>query len=126
MRSTNEILCDVKDNIPVSYEEMRMALLVLDSINYFNHSHLRRFCQGGIAAELTLKEFPAEHGDLGISKHEWNALRMDPIQYLGQDHIPGTPEWERFHKIHNNILKKITESPKHMLKSTESSTNIEG
>lgn len=108
MRSTNDILCDVKDNIPVDPEELRMALLVMDSLNFFNHGRLKRFCQGGLAAEMTLKEFPGVCADLGVSKSEYDAMKMDPLEYLGLDHIPGTPEWERFHTIANNILKKVT------------------
>lgn len=107
MRSTIEILCDVKDNVDVDKEELRMALLVLDSINFFNHNHLRRLLKGGVGAEFTANEFPDAYGELGISKHEYNALRMDPLKYLGEDKIPGTEAWERFHKIANNILNIV-------------------
>ena len=107
MRSTIEILCDVKDNVAVDKEELRMALLVLDSINFFNHNHLRRLLKGGVGAELTANEFPDAYGELGISKHEYQALRMDPIKYLGEDHIPGTASWARIHKIANNVLNTV-------------------
>lgn len=107
MRSTIEILSDVKDNIDVDKEELRMALLVLDSINFLNHNHFRRLLKGGVGAELTANEFPDVHGELGISKHEYQALHMDPIQYLGEDHIPGTASWSRIHKIANNILNTV-------------------
>lgn len=109
MRSTNEILADVKDNIDVDKEELRMALLVLDAVNFFNHSHLRRLLQGGIGAELTTKEFPGVCIELGVSKNEYEALKMDPIQYLGPDHIPGTEEWKQFHDVATKIFNKVLE-----------------
>ena len=107
MRSTIEILIDVKDNIDVDKEELRMALLVLDSLSFLNRNHFKRLLKGGIGAELTATEFPDAYGELGISKHEYQALRMDPIQYLGEDYIPGTESWSRIHKIANNILNTV-------------------
>lgn len=107
MRSTIEILSDVKDNADVDKEELRMALLVLDTLIFFNRNHIRRLIKGGVGAELTKNEFPDEHAELGISEHEYNALRMDPIKYLGRDHIPGTPEWESVHRVATKIFNKF-------------------
>ena len=107
MRSTIEILSDVKDNIDVDKEELKLALLVLDSINFFNHNHIRRLLAGGIGAELTVTEFPGSCKDLGISKYEYDAMKMDPFEYLGEDKIPGTESWKYFHDIHTNILNAV-------------------
>lgn len=107
MRSTNDILIDVKDNKDVSKEELKMALLVLDSINFFNHNHLKRLLKGGLGAELTKKEFPDACADLGISKLEFEGLKKDPYEFLGPDHIPGTKEWEVIHKAATNLFNKV-------------------
>lgn len=107
MRCTAEILSDVKENLDVDKEELRLALLVLDSINFFNHGHLKRLLKGGLAADLTKREFPGAHADLGISKTEYDCMKMDPNDYLGPDHIPGTPEWEKFHIIATRIFNKV-------------------
>lgn len=107
MRSTIDILCDVKDNIDVDKEELRIAILVLDEINFFNHNYMRRLLKGGLAAELAAREFSDKGADLGISEAEYKALQMDPIEYLGTDRIPGTPEWEIIHKTAQSILDKI-------------------
>ena len=107
MRSTNDILIDVKDNKDVSKEELKMALLVLDSINFFNHNHLKRLLKGGLGAELTKKEFPDACADLGISKLEFEGLKKDPYEFLGSDHVPGTKEWEVIHKAATNVFNKV-------------------
>ena len=107
MRSTANIIGAIKDCEPVEYEELRLAVLVLDSLLTFKQKHLIRLLKGGYGAELTEKmEYPDAHKDLGISKTEWNALRMDPEKYLGKSHIPGTPEFESHYKISKKILEK--------------------
>ena len=113
MRSTNQILCDVKEGTDVDKEELRMALLVLDSICFFNHTKFRNLLKGGLAADLVVKQsFPEANANLGVPVDEWNALRADPIEYLGPDHIPGTAEYERIHSIAKKMFDKIVQSEK--------------
>lgn len=108
MRCTAEILSDVKDNIDVDKEELRLALLVLDSVNFFNHNRMKRLLAGGIGAKLTEQEFPGPHKDLGISKQEWSALKSDPYKYLTPEFIPGTEEYAKIHNIGLKLLDKLT------------------
>lgn len=107
MRSTNEILIDVKDNKEVSKEELRMALLVLDAINFFNHNHLKRLLKGGLGAEVTKKEFPDAYADLGVSRFEFEGLKKDPYEFLGPNHTPGTEEWKAIHRAATSVLNKV-------------------
>ena len=107
MRSTVDILIDVKNNVDVDKEELKLALLVLDAINFFNHNHIKRLLKGGTAANLTHKDFPGSCKDLGISESELKALNSDPISYLGPDHIPGTLEWNEFHQLSLSLLDKF-------------------
>lgn len=112
MRCTAEILSDVKDGLEVTYEELRLAILVMDSINFFNHRRFQNLLKGGVVAEMEKKQFPGACAQLGISKQEHNALHADPVDYLGPDHIPGTPEYEHMHQLAQKLLYKVLESTK--------------
>ena len=107
MRNTAEIIAAIKDSAPVDPEELRMACLVLDSLLFFAHGNLKRLLTGGIAAEMTKREFPDVHADLGISKSEWEAWRKDPVEWLGAAHIPGTPEYESRYRVSKKIFEKF-------------------
>lgn len=109
MRSTNEILIDVKDNVDVDKEELKMALLVLDAINFFNHRYIRRLFENNYASKLIMnREFPDEaHKQLGVSKSEYLAMKQDPYVYLGPSHTPGTEEYNYIYKIANNVLDHV-------------------
>ena len=108
MRSTNEIIIALKECEPVEYDELRMACLVLNSLLFFSHNNTRRLLNGGIAAEITKKmEFPDAHADLGISKTEYEAMKKDPVKWLGVDNIPGTPEYMERYKISKAIFNKV-------------------
>lgn len=107
MRTTNEIIIAIKEQEPVEYDELKMACLVLNTILFFNHSKFRRLLKGGYAADVTRKmDFPDSHADLGIPKEEWNALRMDPISYLGEDNIPGKPQYDQHYKLSKKLFEK--------------------
>lgn len=108
MRSTNEIIIALKECEPVEYDELRMVCLVLNSLLFFSHDNTRRLLNGGIAAEITKKmEFPDTHADLGISKTEYEAMKKDPVEWLGVDNIPGTPEYMERYKISKAIFNKV-------------------
>ena len=108
MRSTNEIIIAIKENEEVDSEELRMACLVLNSLLFFSHSNIRRLIAGGTGAEVTkLMEFPDSYGELGISKTEWEAMRKDPVEWLGVSNIPGTPEYEAHYRVSKAVYNKI-------------------
>ena len=107
MRSTGEILVALEGNGRPDYEELRLTCLVLKRVLYSCHNDIKRLIKGGTGAELTKRDYPAEHAELGISKQEWKAIRMDPKKYLTPRHIPGTQEWEKGYKISKRIFEKI-------------------
>ena len=108
MRSTNEIIIALKECEHVEYEELRMACLVLNNLLFFSHNNTKRLLKGGTAAEITKKmEFPDAHADLGISKTEYEATRNDPVEWLGANNIPGTPEYMERYKISKAIFNKV-------------------
>lgn len=45
--------------------------------------------------------------NLGLSREYYFAMHADPEKFLSPQHIPGTPEWEEFHKFCQGIGKKF-------------------
>ena len=110
MRQTCEIIADIKDGKDVPYEEMKMALLVLDAIVFQYKNDVKHLLKGGLVAESTKSMWYSDpetsSAEYGISTAYWKAIKSDPISYLGPSHIPGTEEWKRVHSINMKILDK--------------------
>ena len=53
MRAACEIIADIKDNKEVTYEELKLACLVLDFLLFQYKNDVKNLLKGGIAAELT-------------------------------------------------------------------------
>lgn len=116
MRNTCEIIADLKDGIEVPYEELKMACLVYSSIVFFFQKDIAATLKGGISKDLKVQ---MEYSDpktsskaMGTPSWYWKAIKADPMKWLGQEHIPGTPEWEKMHKAHLKILDKFIEKHK--------------
>ena len=113
MRSTCEIVADLKDGKEVQYEELKMACLVQSSIIFFYQQDTKNLLKGGISADLVekmnYKDDKTSSKEMGYPSWYWNAIKKDPLEYLGPNWIPGTPEWERIHaastKIFDNLVK---------------------
>ena len=84
-----------------------MACLVQNSLLFFAHGDIKRLLKGGIAAELTRRDYPGAAADLGISEQEYKAMNMDPLKYLGPANIPGMPEYEAHYRVSKKILEKF-------------------
>lgn len=110
MRSTCKIIADIKDNKEVSYEELRMACLVQSSIIFFYQQDTKSLLKGGISAELTknagYSDPETSSKEMGYPSWYWNAIKMDPAEFLGPRNIPGTEEWKMVRFIHQKIFDK--------------------
>lgn len=110
MRSTCEIIADIKDNKEVSYEELRMACLVQASIIFFYQQDTKSLLKGGISAELTqnagYSDSETSSRKTGCPSWYWKAIKMDPAKFLGPRNTPGTEEWKNVHFIHQKIFDK--------------------
>lgn len=111
MRATCEIIADIKDGKEVSYEELKMACLVQSSIIFFYQQDTKKLLKGGIGAAIVKQ---VNYGDKKTSSEElgypswyWNAIKKDPLKYLGPSHIPGTPEYEQEYKVSKAVLNKV-------------------
>ncbi len=114
MRSTCEIIADVKDGKKVPYEELKMASLVQSFLLFKYQQDVKNLLEGGIVAEMTKK---IEYSDAktssakgGISSTYWNGIKANPVQFLGPAHIPGTPEYEKRYGVSKNLFEKFVEN----------------
>lgn len=114
MRSTCEIIADIKDGKEVQYEELKMACLVQSFLLFQYQNDVKNLIKGGIVAELTLNskysDVKTSSKESGISSEYWNGIKADPVQFLGTAHIPGTPEYEKRYGISRKIFEKFAKN----------------
>lgn len=111
MRATCEIIADIKDGKEVPYEELKMACLVQSFLLFQYRNDVKNLLQGGIAAKMTKESWYSDSKvssiKTGVSSVYWKGMKGDPIQFLGQAHIPGTPEYERRYKMSKKVLDTV-------------------
>lgn len=111
MRTTCEIVADLKDGKEVPYEELKMACLVQSSIIFFYQQDTKSLLKGGISADLVVqmnyKDKNTSSKEMGYPSWYWTAIKKDPLEYLGPQWIPGTEEWKRMHSAHMKIYEKV-------------------
>lgn len=111
MRATCEIIADLKDGKEVSYEELKMACLVQSFLLFQYRNDVKKLLKGGADAEMVKQVWYSDPKkasvESGISSVYWNGMKGDPVQFLGQAHIPGTPEYEQRYKISKAVLNTI-------------------
>lgn len=111
MRSTCEIVADLKDGKEVPYEELKMACLVQSSIIFFYQQDTKKLIKGGIGADLVkqmnYRDKKTSSEELGYPSWYWNAIKKDPLEFLGPSNIPGTPEHEAMYRVSKTVLNKV-------------------
>ena len=116
MRATCEIIADLKDGKEVMYEELKMACLVQSSIIFFYQQDTKNLLKGGISADLVekmnYKDDKTSSKKLGYPSWYWNAIKKDPIEWLGPYNIPGTQEYDKHYKLSKTLLDKFLDESK--------------
>lgn len=111
MRSTCEIVADLKDGKEPTYEELKMACLVQSSLLFFYKQDTKSLLKGGIGTDLVkqmnYKDKETSSVELGEPTWYRNGIIKDPIEWLGAENIPGTDEWKSWHKVTTGILNKV-------------------
>ena len=111
MRATCEIISDIKDGKEVPYDELKMACLVQSFLLFQYRNDVKKLLKGGIDADLVKQVWYSDPKkasvESGISSVYWNGMKGDPVQFLGQAHIPGTPEYEQRNKMSKAVLDKV-------------------
>ena len=111
LRATCEIIADLKDGKEVVYEELKMACLVQSSIIFLYQQDTKNLLKGGIGADLVVqmnyKDDKTSSKELGYPSWYWNAIKKDPIEWLGASNIPGTPEYDKRYKLSKTLFEKF-------------------
>lgn len=111
MRATCEIISDIKDGKEVPYDELKMACLVQSFLLFQYRNDVKKLLKGGIDADLVKQAWYSDPQkasvESGISSVYWNGMKGDPVQFLGQAHIPETPEYEQRNKMSKAVLDKV-------------------
>lgn len=111
MRSTCEIVADLKDGKEPTYEELKMACLVQSSLLFLYQQDTKLLLKGGIGAELVkrmnYKDETTSSVTGGIPSWYWTGIKKDPYEWLGKGHIPGTEEWNKRHAIGKKLFEKF-------------------
>lgn len=82
----------------------------------FSKKDIAAILKGEISKDLKIQ---TEYSDLktfsqksGTPSWYWKAIKTDPMEWLGKEHITGTPEWEKMHRIHQKIFDKVMSEQK--------------
>lgn len=112
MRAACEIISDIKDGKEVPYDELKMACLVQSFLLFQYRNDVKKLLKGGIDADLVKQVWYSDPQkasvESGISSVYWNGMKGDPVQFLGQAHIPGTSEYERRYKMSKAVYSAVT------------------
>ncbi len=111
MRSTVEIILAVQGSKPATDEELRMALLALNSIDSFRERTILRLVD---AIEHKKPEIVAVFAKEASRQRDtlFYAMKKDPQEWLGADHIPGNPQYERRRRVGLALLDRIISQEK--------------
>lgn len=111
MRTTCEIIADIKDGKEVPYEELKMACLVYSSLAFFFQKDIAAILKDGISKDLKIQmeysDPKTSSKEMGTPSWYWKAINADPIAWLGKEHIPGTPEYEQRYKMSKTVLDTV-------------------
>lgn len=103
MRNLSEIIDDCKTNGRPDYEELRYSVLVMTGIlNLVNSELTKLYVEGKMPPEFIRKL----KLDGGICSMYGKALNKSPKDYLGWNHDPENPEYQRFHAMCNKLVEK--------------------
>lgn len=82
MRTTCEIVADLKDGNDPTYEELKMACLVQSSLLFLYQQDTKSLLKGGIGADLVksmnYKDKKTSSVKGGIPSWYWNGIKKDP------------------------------------------------
>lgn len=113
MRTINEIAEAVNSNAEATEEELRLALLSLDSIGRFAEQRMRDLVEEVERGLNGANNEAALRIRLTIAKKHpefyFKAVKLDPKTYLGPDGIPGSPGKQAMQKIALGLYRKVME-----------------
>lgn len=107
MRSTCEVICAVKENKETTKEELKMALLVMNSTEYFLKGQLERTLDAIDGGKDMLVKLAAGNAKQFMRTTLFNLHKGDPIKVLGPSGIPGNKEHDDFYAAGCRLVDKL-------------------
>lgn len=102
-----DIIVDVKDNNHVSEEDLRLAVVMLSTLNEFYRQDLLKLFDKIDTGNINIIQFYKRCLKSTYDSLE-NAYKKYPSDFLGRENIPGTPENLTFRAMCDKIFKKAT------------------
>lgn len=111
MRTTCEIVADLKNGKEPAYEELKMACLVQSSLLLLYQRDTKALLKGGTESNLVksmnYNDENTSSIEGGVPSWYWIGIKKDPYEWLSPRNIPGTEEWNKWHKEANKLLEKF-------------------
>lgn len=60
-----------------------------------------------LVEQMNYKDDKTSSKKLWFPSWYWNAIKKDPIEWLGVSHIPGTLEYEQHYKLSKSLYEKF-------------------
>ena len=109
MRTTCEIVADLKNGKEPAYEELKMACLVQSSLLLLYQRDTKALLKGGTESNLVksmnYNDENTSSIEGGVPSWYWIGIKKDPYEWLSPRNIPGTEEWNKCIKKQINFLK---------------------
>lgn len=102
MRNLSEIIEDCKLNGRPDYDELRYSVLVLTWLLNGDHRRLRE----ALLLDKIKPEFIRKMEADNSFRAYQSALNKSPKEYLGWEHDPENPEYQKFHAMGNKLVDK--------------------
>jgi hypothetical protein len=114
MRTTNEIICAVKDCQPATDEELRLALVAMSGMYLLLQSSLYELAEavgideGKTGPQPLITARLRAHGAKRLLEDMFRAAKTPPDKWLGPAHTPGTPENKEQVRMARAVFKAAT------------------
>jgi len=109
MRSTVDIVCAVKEQTPVTEEELKMALLVMCTTEHFLKRKMEKLLEAvGSGNKFGVKLW-ADAATRFMRETLFRMHKSDPLECLGPSGIPGNPQHDRMYKAGCALIDKLVE-----------------
>ena len=107
-----EIIESVKSNEPVDREDMIYAILMLDSLWFFEKRVIRDLADAKRGTRIAMLNGDPLFQEKESFRRTKTALDKNPKEWMGWDNDPKNPNYQRFRKSANELMGKIIRKTK--------------
>jgi hypothetical protein len=108
MRELREIIEAVKDNVDVTEDELKYALVAMSALSYFNTQAFEKLAEGKIKGKTFLSYDPEYQRNEHLERTR-KAMCKSPKEWLGENHDFKSKEYQETRKRMKKIFGTIKE-----------------